>query len=88
MNVQLQCVYGGKRNKHSVFRGQELRTRRRRVVKYVILVLITIAVFFGAYFGAEALLNEHAQASSTQQAITLPASASASANHSGASSGS
>jgi hypothetical protein len=64
VNVRLQCVYGGKRSKHSVFRGQELRIRRRKIVRYVLLAVLAVILFFIAYFGADILLTIRNSASS------------------------
>jgi len=46
MNAQLQGVYGGNKVRHSVFRGQELRERRSRVIKILVLALFIATIIW------------------------------------------
>lgn len=68
MNVQLQCVYGGSPNRHSVFRGQEIRDHHRRVAKTAILTILLVVAIVFAYSTFDRHLTARGMAETSGQA--------------------
>lgn len=62
MNAKLQGVYGGERTAHMVFRGEELRRRRVRIIKILFTVFVACAVAWSIFniIGAHSIQSRQA----------------------------